>query len=79
MGLCSPDGFHHLPAHAREVYDVTGAGDTVIATLAASLAAGASLVEAAMLANHAAGVVVGKVGTATATDEELLASFPPDA
>ena len=69
----------YVPTAAREVYDVTGAGDTVIATLAASLAAGASLVEAAMLANHAAGVVVGKVGTATATDEELLASFPPDA
>jgi D-beta-D-heptose 7-phosphate kinase/D-beta-D-heptose 1-phosphate adenosyltransferase len=69
----------YVPTAAREVYDVTGAGDTVIATLAASLAAGASLVEAAMLANHAAGVVVGKVGTATATAEELLASFPPDA
>ena len=65
----------YVPTAAREVYDVTGAGDTVIATLAASLAAGASLVEAAMLANHAAGVVVGKVGTATATAEELLASF----
>lgn len=64
-----------VPTAAREVYDVTGAGDTVIATLAASLAAGASLVEAAMLANHAAGIVVGKVGTATTTAEELLASF----
>jgi D-beta-D-heptose 7-phosphate kinase/D-beta-D-heptose 1-phosphate adenosyltransferase len=60
---------------AREVYDVTGAGDTVIATLAASLAAGASLFEAATLANHAAGIVVGKLGTATATAEELTASF----
>jgi D-beta-D-heptose 7-phosphate kinase/D-beta-D-heptose 1-phosphate adenosyltransferase len=60
---------------AREVYDVTGAGDTVIATLAASLAAGATLVEAAMLANHAAGIVVGKVGTATASAEELISSF----
>ncbi len=60
---------------AREVYDVTGAGDTVIATLAASLASGASLIEAAVLANHAAGIVVGKVGTATATANELLASF----
>ncbi|HEX6183471.1 MAG TPA: D-glycero-beta-D-manno-heptose-7-phosphate kinase [Pyrinomonadaceae bacterium] len=69
----------YVPTAAREVYDVTGAGDTVIATLAASLAAGASLVEAAMLANHAAGVVVGKIGTATATAAELLASFPPDA
>lgn len=65
----------YVPTAAREVYDVTGAGDTVIATLAASLAAGASLVEAAMLANHAAGVVVGKVGTATASAEELVSSF----
>ena len=60
---------------AREVYDVTGAGDTVIATLAAALAARASLVEAATLANHAAGIVVGKVGTATASRSELVNSF----
>ncbi|MBD0372245.1 MAG: D-glycero-beta-D-manno-heptose-7-phosphate kinase [Pyrinomonadaceae bacterium] len=63
---------------AREVYDVTGAGDTVIATLAASLAAGAKMLEAAVIANHAAGIVVGKVGTATASAEELLASFRND-
>ena len=68
----------YVPTAARAVYDQTGAGDTVIATLAASLAAGATLVEAAMLANHAAGVVVGKVGTATATAAELLASFRDD-
>jgi len=55
--------------------DVTGAGDTVIATLAAALAAGASMTEAAVLANHAAGIVVGKLGTASATDEELLNSI----
>ena len=60
---------------AREVYDVTGAGDTVIATLAAAMAAGASMLEAANLANHAAGIVVGKVGTATASSEELISSF----
>jgi rfaE bifunctional protein kinase chain/domain len=60
---------------AREVYDVTGAGDTVIATLAAALAAGASMTEAAMLANHAAGIVVGKLGTATATATEVLGSI----
>ena len=60
---------------AREVYDVTGAGDTVIATLAAALAAGASMTEAAMLANQAAGIVVGKLGTATATAEEVLDSM----
>lgn len=60
---------------AREVYDVTGAGDTVIAALAAALAAGTSMLEAATLANHAAGIVVGKVGTATATADELIATF----
>jgi D-beta-D-heptose 7-phosphate kinase/D-beta-D-heptose 1-phosphate adenosyltransferase len=60
---------------AREVYDVTGAGDTVIATLAAALAGGATMLEAANLANHAAGIVVGKVGTATASAAELLATF----
>lgn len=60
---------------AREVFDVTGAGDTVIATLATSLAAGATMLEAASLANHAAGIVVGKVGTATASAKELLNSF----
>jgi D-glycero-beta-D-manno-heptose-7-phosphate kinase len=60
---------------AREVYDVTGAGDTVIATLGASLASGATMLEAAVIANHAAGIVVGKVGTATASAEELLDSF----
>ena len=65
----------HIPTVAREVYDVTGAGDTVIATLALALASGASLEEAAVLANHAAGVVVGKVGTASLTREELLATF----
>ena len=60
---------------AREVYDVTGAGDTVIATLGLSLACEATLREAAILANHAAGIVVGKVGTATATSDELRRSF----
>lgn len=69
----------HTPVYvktaAREVYDVTGAGDTVIATLAAALACGATMLEAAMLANHAAGIVVGKVGTATASANELLHSM----
>ena len=60
---------------AREVYDVTGAGDTVIAALAGALSTGASMLEAAALANHAAGIVVGKVGTATATADELIATF----
>jgi len=60
---------------AREVYDVTGAGDTVIATLAAALASGATMLEAANLANHAAGIVVGKLGTATVSADELLNTF----
>jgi D-glycero-beta-D-manno-heptose-7-phosphate kinase len=60
---------------AREVYDVTGAGDTVIAALAAALSAGATMLEAANLANHAAGIVVGKVGTATVSGDELLETF----
>lgn len=61
-----------IPASAREVFDVTGAGDTVAATLALAVAAGASMPEAALLANHAAGIVVGKVGAATLTVKELL-------
>lgn len=61
----------HLPTRAREVYDVTGAGDTVIATLAASLAAGVALTEACTLANCAAGLAVGKLGTATVSAREL--------
>lgn len=65
----------HVKTAAREVYDVTGAGDTVIAALAAALAAGASMLEAATFANQAAGIVVGKVGTATATAAELRAAF----
>ena len=63
---------------AREVYDVTGAGDTVIAALAGALASGATMLEAATLANHAAGIVVGKVGTATVSADELIASFVAD-
>jgi D-beta-D-heptose 7-phosphate kinase/D-beta-D-heptose 1-phosphate adenosyltransferase len=65
----------HLPTFAREVFDVTGAGDTVIATLALVHAAGAAMAECATLANHAAGIVVGKVGTATVTRSELLSDF----
>ena len=79
MMLLEEDGVPvYVPTAAREVYDVTGAGDTVIATLAAALAARAPLAEAAMLANHAAGIVVGKLGTATATADELLASVTSD-
>lgn len=61
----------HLPTHAQEVFDVTGAGDTVIATLAAAIAAGADMPSAMALANLAAGVVVGKLGTATVTPAEI--------
>jgi len=64
----------HVPTAAREVFDVTGAGDSVIAAMALALAAGASLPEAAVLANCAAGVVVGKIGTAQASPAEVLAA-----
>jgi D-beta-D-heptose 7-phosphate kinase/D-beta-D-heptose 1-phosphate adenosyltransferase len=77
MMLLEADGQPvYVKTAAREVYDVTGAGDTVIAALAAALATGATMVEAATLANHAAGIVVAKVGTATATADELIATFP---
>jgi D-beta-D-heptose 7-phosphate kinase/D-beta-D-heptose 1-phosphate adenosyltransferase len=62
----------HIPAVAKEVYNVTGAGDTVVAALGLALTSGAALRDAAAIANHAAGVVVGKVGTATVTLQELL-------
>ncbi|MCX8639584.1 bifunctional D-glycero-beta-D-manno-heptose-7-phosphate kinase/D-glycero-beta-D-manno-heptose 1-phosphate adenylyltransferase HldE [Gilliamella sp. B3172] len=62
---------YHLPTHAKEVFDVTGAGDTVIATLATALASGQSLEESCFLANAAAGVVVGKLGTSTVSQIEL--------
>ena len=65
----------HIPTVAQEVFDVSGAGDTVIASFTLAIAAGASPVEAAMLSNYAAGIVVGKVGTATTNPAELLASF----
>jgi D-glycero-beta-D-manno-heptose-7-phosphate kinase len=64
----------HVPTAAQEVFDVTGAGDTVIATLGLAVAAGAPLEDAARLANFAAGVVVGKVGTATASPDEVLSA-----
>jgi D-beta-D-heptose 7-phosphate kinase/D-beta-D-heptose 1-phosphate adenosyltransferase len=70
--LIEPEGIRRIPAVAREVFDVSGAGDTVIATFAAGLAAGLGYVDTAHLANLAAGVVVGKVGTATVSAGELL-------
>lgn len=76
MSLFETDGrITHIPAVAREVYDVTGAGDTVVGAMALALASGATMVEAAQVANHAAGVVVGKVGTATVSLDELKESL----
>jgi rfaE bifunctional protein kinase chain/domain len=67
----------HIPTIAKEVFDVTGAGDTVIATAALALLSSASILEAAILANAAAGVVVGKIGTATVTPDELINALHP--
>ena len=74
MTLFDAQGELHVPTVAREVFDVTGAGDTVIATLAAMTAAGLSLRDAVPVANHAAGIVVGKFGTATVNYSELFAA-----
>ncbi len=72
MSLITVSGeHHHFPAHARDVFDVTGAGDTVISTLAVAMAAGCDLPTAVILANYAASIVVGKLGTATVTTPEL--------
>jgi D-glycero-beta-D-manno-heptose-7-phosphate kinase len=75
MWLLDAAGEGAIPSIAREVSDVTGAGDTVAATLALALAAGATMREAAILANYAAGLVVGKFGPATVNREELAGSF----
>lgn len=75
MVLFDHDQSHYLPTFARKIFDVSGAGDTVIATLAMASAGGATIEEAAILANHAAGLTVGKVGTATVLPSELLADF----
>ncbi len=75
MTLFSAEGMQHQPALAREVYDVSGAGDTVIATLGVMLSLGLKLPEAVAWANRAAGIVVGKLGTAVVTPEEL-ADYP---
>ena len=75
MTLFAADEQHHQPAQAREVFDVSGAGDTVIATLAVMLAAGAGWAEAIRTANVAAGIVVGKLGTAVVSHEELAAAL----
>jgi D-beta-D-heptose 7-phosphate kinase/D-beta-D-heptose 1-phosphate adenosyltransferase len=75
--LLSAAGSFHSPARAREVFDVSGAGDTVIATLAASIAAGLKVETAVDLANLAAGIVVGKVGTVPIAHHELIAALTP--
>ncbi len=76
MTLVEPGrSLRHFPTTSRQVYDVTGAGDTVVATCTLALASGASLAEAAQLANHAAGIVVAKLGTATASADELAAAL----
>lgn len=76
MSLFDASGAHHEPTRAQEVFDVSGAGDTVIAALGVALAAGADAMGAVRLANRAAGVVVGKFGTAVATAEEVFGELP---
>ncbi len=75
MSLFTAEGHTHFPTRAQHVYDVTGAGDTVVATIASALAAGASLGEACVLANHAAGLVVAELGTAAARADDLIGSL----
>jgi len=76
MALVAKDGeVQRIPTTAREVYDVVGAGDTVTAYLATSLAAGATPFEAALIANYAAGVEVGKLGAATVSPEEIVEAW----
>ncbi len=75
MSLFEGRGTTHIPTVARKVYDVTGAGDTVISAFTLAYICGASMKEAAVIANHAAGVVVGEVGTAVASPEQIIESF----
>ena len=75
MSLFEKNKVTHIPTVARKVYDVTGAGDTVISAFTLAYASGAEMEEAAVIANHAAGIVVAEVGTAVATPEQLLKSF----
>lgn len=79
MSLFEKGKITHIPTMARHVYDVTGAGDTVIAAFSLVYASGGSMGDAAVIANHAAGIVVGEVGTATATPEKLLESLKRNA
>lgn len=76
MALQTEEGNHlRVPTVARSVYDVSGAGDTVTAVVAVALAAGSTMTEAAVLANHAAAIEVGKAGVATVSPEEILSHF----
>jgi bifunctional ADP-heptose synthase (sugar kinase/adenylyltransferase) len=75
MSLFTAQESHHEPTQAREVFDVSGAGDTVIGVLALMVAAGSDLHAAMRVANHAAGIVVGKLGTAVVHRDELEASL----
>jgi bifunctional ADP-heptose synthase (sugar kinase/adenylyltransferase) len=76
MTLLTSAGEHiRVPTVARSVYDVSGAGDTVTAVLAVALAAGASIIESAIIANHAAGIEVAKAGVATVSPDELIAAI----
>lgn len=75
MSLFEKNRVTHIPTVARNVYDVTGAGDTVISAFTLASASGADMTDAAIIANHAAGIVVGEVGTAVASPEQLLKSF----
>jgi len=76
MSLFEKDGVHtHFPTVAREVFDVTGAGDTVVSAFALSLAAGANLKQAASISNHAAGIVIKELGTASTNVTDLMGSF----
>jgi D-beta-D-heptose 7-phosphate kinase/D-beta-D-heptose 1-phosphate adenosyltransferase len=79
ISVLRADGIYHSPARAREVFDVSGAGDTVIATLAASMAGGLRIESAVELANLAAGIVVGKMGTVPIAQHELISALTPSA
>jgi D-beta-D-heptose 7-phosphate kinase/D-beta-D-heptose 1-phosphate adenosyltransferase len=75
MSLFQKEKVSHIPTVARKVYDVTGAGDTVISAFTLAYASGANMEESTVIANHAAGIVVGEVGTAVTTADQVMESF----
>ncbi|HDZ88843.1 MAG TPA: hypothetical protein ENH38_09555 [Nitrospirae bacterium] len=75
MSLFGKDDIHHIPTVARHVFDVTGAGDTVISAFTLAYISGATMLQSAEISNHAAGIVVGEVGTAATTADEILTSI----